>query len=45
MGISPAVAHGAIRMTLGKGTTNEEIDTVLGLMPDLVEKQRALAPA
>ncbi len=45
MGISAAVAHGAIRMTLGKGNTEEEIDTVLQLMPDIVEKQRALAPA
>jgi cysteine desulfurase len=45
MGISAAVAHGAIRMTLGKGNTEEEIDTVLELMPDIVEKQRALAPA
>jgi cysteine desulfurase len=45
MGISAAVAHGAIRMTLGKGNTEEEIDTVLHLLPDIVEKQRALAPA
>src|SRR5438270_3034750 len=45
MGISTAVAHGAIRMTLGKSNTDEDVDTVLGLMPDIVEKQRALAPA
>ena len=45
MGISTAVAHGAIRMTLGKSNTDEDVDIVLGLMPDIVEKQRALAPA
>ena len=45
MGVPAAVAHGAIRMTLGKGTTEDEVDTVLRLLPDIVEKQRALAPA
>ncbi|MBV8086507.1 MAG: cysteine desulfurase NifS [Chloroflexi bacterium] len=45
MGISASVAHGAIRMTLGKGNTQADIDTVLSLIPDIVQKQRALAPA
>ena len=45
MGVSTAIAHGAIRMTLGKSTTDDDIDTVLRLLPDIVEKQRALAPA
>ena len=45
MGISAAVAHGAIRMTLGKGNTEADVDTVLGLMPDIIQKQRALVPA
>ncbi len=44
MGLSSSLAHGAIRMTLGKGNTEEEIDTVLQLLPDIVEKQRTLAP-
>ncbi|HEX6513599.1 MAG TPA: cysteine desulfurase NifS [Chloroflexota bacterium] len=45
MGIPAAVAHGAIRMTLGKGNTEDDVDTVLSLLPDIVEKQRALTPA
>jgi cysteine desulfurase len=45
MGVPAAVAHGAIRMTLGRGTTEEDVDFVLGLLPDIVEKQRSLAPA
>jgi cysteine desulfurase len=45
MGVPPAVAHGAIRMTLGRNSTEDDIDTVLRLLPDIVEKQRALAPA
>ncbi|MGH2468994.1 MAG: cysteine desulfurase family protein, partial [Chloroflexota bacterium] len=45
MGISAAVAHGAMRMTLGKENTDEQVDAVLGLLPAIIEKQRALAPA
>ncbi|MHB8619049.1 MAG: cysteine desulfurase NifS [Chloroflexota bacterium] len=45
MGIPAAIAHGAIRMTLGKGNTAEDVDRVLSLMAEIVEKQRALAPA
>jgi cysteine sulfinate desulfinase/cysteine desulfurase-like protein len=32
-------------MTLGRNSTEDDIDTVLRLLPDIVEKQRALAPA
>jgi cysteine desulfurase len=45
MGIPPATAHGALRLTLGRGTTEEEIDTVLAMLPDIVAKQRTLTPA
>ena len=45
MGVPAALAHGAVRMTLGKGNTEQDVDTVLRLLPDIVEKQRALAPA
>ncbi|HLG68864.1 MAG TPA: cysteine desulfurase NifS [Chloroflexota bacterium] len=45
MGIPAAVAHGAVRMTFGRSNTDEDVDTVLKLLPDIVEKQRALAPA
>ncbi len=45
MGIPAGVAHGAIRMTFGRSNTDEEVDAVLRLLPEIVEKQRALAPA
>jgi len=45
MGIPAAIAHGAVRMTFGRSNTDEDVDTVLKLLPDIVEKQRALAPA
>jgi cysteine sulfinate desulfinase/cysteine desulfurase-like protein len=32
-------------MTLGRGNTEEDVDAVLRLIPEIVEKQRALAPA
>ncbi|MBV8087245.1 MAG: cysteine desulfurase NifS [Chloroflexi bacterium] len=45
MGIGAALAHGALRLTLGRSTTEDEIDAVLGLLPDIVAKQRTLTAA
>lgn len=45
MGVPTSIAHGAIRMTFGRGNTDDDVDTVLRLLPDIIEKQRALAPA
>lgn len=38
------LAHGSIRMTLGKYTTEEDIDTVIKELPPIVEKLRAMSP-
>ncbi len=45
MGISPEVAHGSIRFSLGKETTEEEIDYVLEKLPEIIIDLRAMAPA
>tara|TARA_Y100000310_G_scaffold273609_1_gene289146 strand:- start:1109 stop:2275 length:1167 start_codon:yes stop_codon:yes gene_type:complete len=44
MGLSPELAHGSLRFTLGKWTTNEDIDRVLEVLPRIVAKLRAMSP-
>jgi len=42
MGIPPAVAHGAVRFSLSKFTTEEEIDRVVSALPELLSRLTAL---
>jgi cysteine desulfurase len=44
MGIPPETAHGSLRFSLGKETTQEEIDYVVKVLPGIVEKLRKMAP-
>ncbi len=44
MGIPPEVAHGSIRFSLGKETTQDEIERVIEVLPPIVEKLRAISP-
>lgn len=44
MGIPTELAHGSLRLTLGKENTQEDIDTIVEALPGIVEKLRALAP-
>ena len=44
MGIDPDLAHASLRLTVGKGNTDEQIGYVLDQMPGIVERLRALAP-
>ena len=44
MGLSHEQAHGSLRFTLGKWTTEEEIGQVLGVLPGIVAKLRAMSP-
>jgi len=43
-GLDPVNAHGSLRFTLGKWTTEEEIDKVLETLPRIVAKLRAMSP-
>ncbi len=40
MGVEPAYARGAVRFSLGRETTEGEIDYVLQVLPDIVERLR-----
>jgi len=44
LGLDPVKAHGSLRFTLGKWTTDEEIDKVLETLPRIVAKLRAMSP-
>jgi len=44
MGICHEIAHGSLRLTLGKSNTEEDIDYVLEVLPEIVEKLRAMSP-
>jgi cysteine desulfurase len=44
MGLSHGQAHGSLRLTIGKWTTEEEIEQVLETLPRVVSKLRAMSP-
>ncbi|AKX94452.1 cysteine desulfurase IscS [Moorella thermoacetica] len=44
MGIPHEVAHGSVRMTLGRENTEEDIDYVLEVMPEIIARLRSMSP-
>ena len=44
MGIPPEVAHGSLRFSLGRETTEEEVEKVIEVLPPIVERLRAISP-
>lgn len=44
IGVRPEVAHGAVRFTLSKLNTEEEIDYVLEELPKVIEELRRISP-
>ncbi|MDD5093283.1 MAG: cysteine desulfurase NifS [Dehalococcoidia bacterium] len=44
IGCSHAQAHGSLRFSLGKWTTDDDIDRVLEVLPPIVSKLRAISP-
>ena len=44
IGLPPEIAHGSLRLTLGEDNTEEEIDYVIDILPEIIEKLRALSP-
>jgi len=43
IGLSPEKAHGSLRITLGKYTTQQEIEKVLRVLPGIVERLRKIS--
>jgi len=44
IGLTPELAHGSLRFTLGRFTAEEDIDCVLDVLPPIVKKLRAMSP-
>jgi cysteine desulfurase len=44
MGVAPELAHGSLRLSLGRGSTAEDVDEVLAVLPGVVERLRSIAP-
>jgi len=44
LGLPKEAVHGSIRFTLGKRTTEKDIDYVLETLPPIVEKLRKISP-
>ena len=44
MGLDHQTAHGSLRLTLGKSTTEADIDYVLSVIPGIIERLREMSP-
>lgn len=44
MGLKHEVAHGSLRLTLGAKSTEEDVDYVLKVLPDLIKRRREMSP-
>ncbi|MBP2649378.1 MAG: iscS 2 [Firmicutes bacterium] len=44
MGLTHEVAHGSLRVTLGRGNTEEEVDYLLEVLPEILDRLRAMSP-
>lgn len=44
IGLKPEEAHGSLRLTMGRFTKKEEIDSVLRELPGIVERLRKISP-
>jgi len=44
IGLSPEIARGTLRLTLGDANSEEDIDYVLEVLPEIIEKLRAMSP-
>lgn len=44
IGVKPEIAHGAIRFTLSRLNTKEEIDYTLEILPKVIEQLRKISP-
>ena len=44
IGLPHELAHGSLRLTLGDGSTNEDVDYVLSVVPSIIERLRNMSP-
>lgn len=44
IGLPHEIAHGSLRLTLGKDNTDEDVDYVLGVLPIIINNLRSMSP-
>lgn len=44
IGLPHEIAHGSLRLSLGSGNTDEDVDTVLAKLPAIISDLRAMSP-
>ncbi len=44
MGIPHQIAHGSLRLTLGRSNTEKDVDEFINIMPQIIERLRSKAP-
>jgi len=44
MGVSPEMAHGSLRFSVGRTSGDEDVDAVLEALPEIVGRLRSIAP-
>jgi cysteine desulfurase len=44
IGLKPEIAHGSLRVTVGRFTTSEDVEYLLEVLPPIVERLRAMSP-
>lgn len=44
MGLTHEVAHGSLRLTLGRGNTEADVDYLLEVLPEIIERLRSMSP-
>ncbi len=44
LGLKPEEAHGSLMLTLGKDNTQEDVDRIKSIMPDIVKRLREMSP-
>jgi cysteine desulfurase len=44
IGLAPEIAHGSLRVTVGRYTTEADIDYFLEVLPPIIERLRAMSP-
>jgi cysteine desulfurase len=44
IGLKPEIAHGSLRVTVGRFTTEADVDYLLEVLPPIIERLRAMSP-
>ncbi|WP_097025605.1 cysteine desulfurase NifS [Clostridium peptidivorans] len=44
MGLTHGIAHGSLRLTLGANSTEEDVEYVLNVLPQIIKRRREMSP-